>query len=222
MSKVHPAVALVANIFLSRLGVSSPTREASKYPEIAEVHSITKLQHKDGAVVLILGRRESGKTVLAQRIAEVIGRPTYCVSPEQAPPHWIKELQLEQLAEQPPPYSTVILDDLPVYASQHSYTDPYVRILEQLIPVVRHRRKLILVFCSQSSSLSDRYVMDADAIFLKSPNILFSDMERPSVVKLYKRALPAFSKMSEMQLKRHAYLVSQDEEMLVRVERSVK
>ena len=215
MTKVNPIIALIANLFLP----SSEQAVRNGLPEIAEVPVIQALRQKDGAVVLILGRRESGKTVLAQRMAQVIGRPTYAISPEEDTPPWIRQIKLEQLAELPPPHSTLILDDLPVYASQHDYHDPYVRVMEQLIPVVRHRRKLILIFSAQSSSLSDRYTMDSDVICLKPANLLFLDLERPSVGKLYRKIMPMFDEMSEVEMKRHAYLFSQGWSGMIGIEK---
>ena len=184
---------------------------------MGEVPAVLKLKQKDGAVVLILGRRESGKSVLAYRLAQIVGRTTYAVSPEQKPPEWVHELKLEEISELPPPESTLIMDDLPVYMSSHSYQDAGVRVVEQIIPVVRHRRKLLLIFSSQAASLSDRYVMDADLIFLKKPNLLYADLERPAVAKFYKSIMPIFNQMNDAQAKRHAYLLSSDWKGLVSI-----
>ena len=218
MRRVNPLVALGTHLLFERLGISlEPEREKSSVPELAEVPVIRNLQHKAGAVILILGRRESGKTVLSHRLAEVIGRPTYAVSPEQTPPKWIKELRLEELAEKPPAYSTLIVDDLPVMMSSRDYNNPLVQVLERIIPVVRHHRKIILIFSSQSSSMSDRYVMDSDIILLKPANLLFSDLERPAVAKLYKGVMPIFEKMSEGQQQKHAFIFSQGYRGLVSI-----
>lgn len=201
------------------IGDDSGEEEANRLPELAEIAPVIRLKHKAGAVVLIIGRRESGKTIAAQRLAEIIGKPTYAVSPEQSPPSWITELKLEELATRPPPNTTLILDDIPVYASQRDYNNPFVRVLETIIPVCRHKRRLTLIFSSQSSSLSDRYIMDADLVFLKNANLLYMDLERPSVAKLYKWAMPIFNQMSEYQQKRHIAVVSQNWRGLVRVEK---
>jgi len=214
--RVHPLAAFAANVLLNSFGIKRQSTEDG-IPELGDIPEILALRKKDGAVVLILGRRESGKTILAQRLAEILERPTYAISPEQSTPHWIREIKLEQVSELPPPNSALILDDIPVYASQRDYTDTFIRALEQLIPVVRHRRKIILIFSSQSSGLSDKYIMDSDIILLKSANMLFSDLERPSVVKLYKQVMPIFDEMSLRQQQKHCFLFSQSWKGLVRV-----
>jgi len=187
-------------------------------PELAEVAPIIRLKHKEGAVVDVIGRRESGKTIASRRIAEIIGRPTYAVSPEEKQPSWITELKLEELSDRPPAMSTLILDDLPVYMGSRDYQDSLVQVIERLIPVVRHRRKLILIFSSQSSAQSDKYILDADIVLLKPANLLFSDLERPGVAKLYKQVMPAYNEMNEYQQKRHIFIFSQSWKGLVRVD----
>ena len=214
-----PRQNFLLNLGLKLLLNSLEQKEKPKnsVPELASIPIIQGLKQKEGVVILILGRRESGKTVLSQRLAEIIGKPAYAVSPEQKLPGWITELKLEQLNEEPPPYSTLLLDDLPVYASQRDYNSRYVQTLERLIPVCRHKRKLVLCFASQSAALSDRYVMDSDIVIFKQLSILFQDLERPSVAKLYKQIEPVFARMSETELRKHCYIFSHTWRGLARV-----
>lgn len=179
--------------------------------------ALINLKKKDGAVVLILGRRDSGKTVLAHRIAEFLERPVYAVSPEEKPPDWITEIKLEDV-ERVPVNSTLIMDDLPVYMSSRDYSEALVRNIEKIIPVVRHpNKRLMLIFVSQTSGYADRWVMDADAVFLKQGSILYADIERPAVKKLMDKAAPYFSGQNEYWLKRHAYLVTDSWEGIIGV-----
>jgi energy-coupling factor transporter ATP-binding protein EcfA2 len=218
MGKTNPAIAFIANLFLEKyVQEQQSPPQASDIPELAQVPAIQKLKNKHGAVVLIIGRRESGKTILAQRLAEIIGRPVYAVSPEQTPPSWITELRLEQLSESPPPFSTLILDDIPAYMSSRDYNDSFVNVVEKLIPMVRHKRKLILIFNTQTSGQADRWIMDADLLLIKSPNLLFMETERPAVARIYKSVMPIFQQMTDQQQKRHAFLLAQDYRELVRI-----
>ena len=168
--------------------------------------ALINLRNKDGAVVLILGKRESGKTILSHRLAEFLGRPTYAITPNQHPPQGIKEIKLEEI-ETVPPNSTLILDDLPVYMSSRDYTEKFARSVEKLIPIVRHK-KIMLIFISQTSGFADRWVMDADAIFIKQMSLLYAELERPAVKKLMDKAAPYFEGKSDMWTKRHCYLVT--------------
>ena len=218
----NPLICLGINIILERLGISGGQGQASanQEREIGDLSSIAALRHKAGSVTIILGRRESGKTVLAYRLAELLSRPIYAVSPEQAVPKGVIELDFSELEDSPPSRSTLILDDTPVYASQRDYNSPAVRIMEKLIPVVRHKRKLHLIFVSQSSALSDRYILTADIVFLKQPSLLFVETERPQVARFYRTVAPIFERMNEAQRKRHVYLISDDWRGLVRINMS--
>ena len=219
--RIHPLVAILGNAILDKFGAqpqSSFRGNGSGVPELVDIPTIQRLKRKQGAVVLILGKRESGKTVLAQRLAQILERPTYAVSPEQRTPDWIQELKLEEIAQRPPPYSTLILDDIPAYFSSRDYTNPLVRIVEQLIPVVRHRRRIILIFSSQSSGQSDKWCMDADLVLMKPLNFLYPETERGAVKKLADKVMPIFAEMSEYQQKRHCYIFSDGYVGLARIQ----
>ena len=205
------------NILLSKINTQEAKPEASTIPELGDVSPVLSLRQKEGAVVVVLGRRGSGKTILCQRLAEIIGRPVYAVSPEETPPKWITELQPTQLEELPPTWSTLYLDDIPSYMSSRDYSDIFVRQVETMIPMVRHRRKLILIFAAQLASQADKYVLDADLVILKAPSILYADVERAGVKKLQDRAMQHWKGRTDRWLQRHCYIVSHLGEGLVRV-----
>jgi len=52
-------------------------------PNSLRTDALEEVKRKDGSVSLDIGTRETGKTVLAHRLAEYYGRPTYSVSPEE-------------------------------------------------------------------------------------------------------------------------------------------
>ena len=212
--KVNPLFALLVNLLIPRQEEGAERREG---PELGDLRTIATLRRKLGSVTIIIGRRESGKSVVGYRLAELLDRPIYAVSPEAPVPHGVTELSLEELDDMPPPGSTLFLDDIPVYASQRDYGVAAVRVLEKLIPVVRHKRKLHIISATQSSGLTDRFVMDADIVLLKPANLLFSDLERTSVARLYRTVQPLFDQMSPPECQRHIYLLSQNERRMVRV-----
>ena len=179
--------------------------------------ALTELKNKEGAVVLILGMRGSGKTVLSHRLAQFLDRPTYAITPGQRSLEWIKEITLEEI-ESIPPNSTLLLDDLPLYMSSRDYSDSSVRNVERLIPIVRHK-KIILVFISQTSGFADRWVMDADCILIKQMSLLYAEIERPAVKKLMDKARPYFEGKSEEWIKHHAYMITHSWEGLLEVKK---
>ena len=214
--RVNPLIAFAIN-----LAFPKPREQnvAVAEPELADSPVITMLKRKAGAVVVVLGRRESGKTVVAYRLAEGMGRKVYAVSPEQCPPPGVTELKMEQLEAEPPPFSTLVLDDLPVYASSHDYGDAFVKNLERMIPVVRHKRKLILIFCTQLASLADKYALDADVVIFKPPSLLYQDLERISVKKWQDSLAPIWEGKSDMWVKKHCFILSHSWKGLVSVDK---
>ena len=185
--------------------------------------ALLSLKKKEGAVIVILGARGSGKTELAYRLAEFIGKPTYAVSPEQKPhPQFITRIKLEEVEELVPPNSTLIADDVPAYMSSRDYFDNLVRTLEKIIPMVRHERKLHLIFCSQSASQADKYILDADAAFIKPSSVFFEDLERPGVKKLYRLANPYFDGKSEDWVRHHSFFISREWQGIIEVKKVTK
>ena len=221
MGRIHPVVSILGNLALEYLGAGEAGARSEgrqQGPEIEESLSIRALRRKTGSVTVLIGSRESGKSVLGYRLAELLERPVYAVSPEQHPPRGVGELSLEEIAEMPPPRSTLFLDDLPAYMGVHDYSNRFVRVIEQLVPVVRHKRKLHLIFATQLSSLSDKYALDADLVLLKPPSILYRDLERAAVRRVQDRIAHHWEGKTENWIHRHCYVLSHREEGLFRVQ----
>jgi len=188
-------------------------------PEVGSLAPVIKMKYKSGAVTMIIGRRESGKTVLAYRLAEIFGKPTFAISKEAPVPSWSQKITMADIADDMPPRkSTLFIDDLPLEMSSHNYHSTDVRTVEDLIPVCRHKRKLHLIFAAQVSAMVDKFTLDADIVFLKPPNMMFQDIERPAVARWYKQVLPIFDSMTEEEQKRHAVMLSQSYRGLVRID----
>lgn len=182
--------------------------------------ALIELRRKDGAVIVILGTRGTGKTELAYRLAEFLEKPVYAVSPEQKPhPAFIKRIKLEEI-EEVPPSSTIIADDLPAYASNRDYNEALVRQLERIIPMCRHERKLHLIFVSQSAAQADKYILDCDMAFLKPLGLLYDDLERANIRRIYRNYVdPEFDGKSEDFIVRHAYMLSRSYRGIVEIKK---
>ena len=166
------------------------------------------LKQKKGAVTVLLGTRETGKTELAYRLAQFLGRDVYAVSPEQRPPKWIIRIKAEELLTIPPKV-TLICDDLPAWASNRDYNEALVKGLERLIPMVRHEKELQLIFCTQSAAQADKYILDCDMAFFKPLGLLYEDYERQNIKRIYRDHVDQhFDGKSDYWIVRHAYMWS--------------
>ncbi len=177
-----------------------------------------RLCQREGAVISIIGRPLAGKTVCAYRLAQILQRPTYAVSPQEKPPDGVQRIKLTDIQANPPPHSTLILDDILGYMGSRDYGDTFVQLVEEITQTARHERKLMLIFCMQVSSMADKYALTGDMVILKPPSILYADLERPSVKKLQDRASLYWQGKSEKWLQRHCYAISHEFEGLARVD----
>ena len=182
--------------------------------------ALLNLKSKDGAVIVILGTRDTGKTELAYRLAEFLGKPTFAISPEQKPhPKFIRLIKFDEI-DDVPASSTLFMDDLPMYASNRDYHEAFVRSLERIIPMCRHERKLHLIFASQTAAQADRYILDCDCAFLKPLGLLTADIERPQVKKIYDNEVnPYFENKSDDWIHKHAFMLSRNWKGIVGVKK---
>ena len=159
-------------------------------------------------------------TWLARRLAEVIGRPTYAVSPHEVPPRWIKRLDFKDILTSPPPGSTLILDDILTYMSAKMWRQQFIQEVEKMLPTARHERKLTLILCTQVTSLMDKYGLRADVICAKPPDLAYADTERPGVKRMYDRIAPVWEGRTEYWIHRHCYMITHDWEGVVRINKA--
>jgi len=191
--------------------------------------ALINLRQKLGAVIVVLGSRDTGKTELCYRLMEFLGKPAYAVSPQQKPPHWITSVKLEDVFDVVEPDSTLLLDDLPSYMSNRDYQDALVKTVEKAIPMVRHAPnppdyplgRIHMIFSSQSAAQADRYVLDCDVAFLKPLGLLMGDIERPHIGKLYRTFVdPEFDGRDDWFIKEHAYMISRTFRGLIEVKKT--
>lgn len=184
----------------------------------AKDYELLTLKKKLGAIVIILGTRGTGKSNLAYRLAQFIGKPIYAITPEEAPPSWVRRVTLENFQELVPPSSTLVLDDLPVYMGSHDYHDALVQAVEKIIPMVRHERQWHVIFSSQSSVIADKHILDCDLAFMKPLGLLIGAEERPSIARLYRNYVdPAFAGRSERFILSHAFMMSRTYQGLISI-----
>lgn len=188
-------------------------------PEIGEIPDLLRLKSMDGGVITLVGRPYTGKTVCAARVAEIMARPTYAVSPHETPPHWITPLDFPDIVDSSklPRGSTLILDDILSYMTSKDYRDPLVREVEKIFPTARHERGLMLIVCTQVTSLMDKYGLRADALVCKPPDLVYGAVERPAIKRMFDALSGVWQDRPEPWIHRHAYFVGHSWQGVVRV-----
>lgn len=200
------------NFIFGKGTINANISDSGDEPNPVRSHDLEEVKRKAGSIDLWIGNRETGKTVGAQRLAEFFDRDTYCYSPEQKLPSWIKPVELHKI-EKLPRHITLIMEDLPVVMGSKDWNNEFVIAMERIIPVVRHeRRQWHLIFNTQSSIQADKYILGCDLAFLKPWGILAADMERPNIRQVYKHlVMPYFESHPGTDFKRrHAFMVSEN------------
>ena len=176
---------------------------------------------EEGKVVLILGKRGSGKSALAAKIAEymmgVHRMATYWIGlPEKAReilPHWIK------IVDDPgkcPMSSFLLCDEAGVNYLSLLFNTSQNRFMRRLLMIARQRH-ISLAFATQSSRDVDwSIVRQADSIIFKEPGLNQPDSERPDIKRKALKAELAFKELPDTEKIEAAYVFDDSFEGIIK------
>jgi energy-coupling factor transporter ATP-binding protein EcfA2 len=178
-------------------GISSPgdSEELEGYQEWLDSLA-------EGKVILVLGRRGSGKTALGGRIAEFVsatyGMPIFWVGlPVEARsllPYWVK---LADSPEQCPAGSVILADEAGLRFASLSFATDQNKLLRSLLMISRHKH-CSLIFATQSSRDAENSIIRmADTFIFKQPGFHQPGSERADVKPMAKKAAQVFEGIPE-------------------------
>jgi len=168
------------------------------------------------AVVLVLGKRGSGKSALAYRILELFRYrliPYVVGAPEKAGkllPDWIGTVpSLEDL----PPECIALVDEAYLhYHSRRSMAKESTDMSRQLN--LSRQRNQTLIFVSQEARQLDRNIVSsANVVIFKELGMLQPEFDRPELRKLVEQANKAMAGLGK-EAKKWAYVYSPDADYL--------
>lgn len=176
-----------------------------------EFHYTEKRIFSDSLILLIFGKRGSGKSSLGFRLLENIHSKTkrkcYALGIEQKLiPNWISSVDS---VEKVPNGGVVLIDEGAIsFGSRDSMTIKNKELIK-LLAIARHK-SLSLVFVTQNTGLIDKNILAlTDALFVKEGSLLQMEMERPEVRKFYEKANKSLKEIKENR-KGHVYLIDSD------------
>lgn len=199
------------------MGILDLLRGKGKKPkpeEIARYRDVEVLETKKGSyekfrdkvlrssmIMLIIGRRGSGKTSLGFKLMEFFHykskgeRKCYIVGYSRTRlPGWIKKVES---VDDAPENSVVLVDEGAIgYFSRDSMRQAN-KVLSKIMTIARHNN-LTLIIITQNSAMIDVNVLRlADALIFKEPSLLQSRFERKALKDMFEKVAPLFDGMED-------------------------
>jgi hypothetical protein len=170
---------------------------------------------KYSLIMLITGKRGSGKTALGMKLLEAFNKETrrrcYAVGFDHAKlPRWMKK------AEDPehvPTNAVVLVDEGAVAFSSRDAMRAPNKLLGKLMAIARHKN-LSMILIAQNSAMIDLNVLRlADIVLLKEPSLMQAKFERKAIREMYEKIKPKFESVGNR--KGHFYVWSDEFEGLL-------
>jgi len=176
---------------------------------------------ESGRVILILGKRGSGKSALAAKMAEYMmaihKMPCYWTGlPEGARdmlPHWIK---ITDTPEKVPVGSFLVCDEAGLSYLSLLFNTSQNRFMRRLLMIARQRHISLVFACQNSRDIDWAIARHADTIIFKELGLNQPESERTDVKAKAKRAVMAFKEIAKQGRVEFGYVCDADFEGMIR------
>lgn len=187
-----------------------------KKTDIGEYDSFYSRLKKDSLIMLVVGRRGSGKTSLGMKLLEFFHKLTkrkcYVFGYDKVRlPWWIKRVDtLEKI----PNNAVALFDEGAILFSARESMKNINKELGKMMVIARHKN-LTLILITQNSAMIDLNVLRlADILLLKEPSLLQAKFERKGLKDIFDKIKPKFEKIE--QKKSHFYVWDDDFQGMVK------
>jgi len=164
-----------------------------------------------GKVLLILGRRGSGKSAFALKLGEYVfavhQTPVWLVGiPEEISVYLPRWVSIAQDIEQVDLGAFIIVDESGLQYMAMRYQSDANTVMRRLLMIARHRKQSLVFICQVASDVDKAVVRQADCIVFKQPTLMQSKNDRPEVRDTAGRALKVFEALPKDERLRTAYV----------------
>ncbi|MBI2632305.1 hypothetical protein HYW75_04845 [Candidatus Pacearchaeota archaeon] len=169
----------------------------------------------DSLIMLVFGKRGSGKSSLGFRLLENIHSKTkrscFVLGIEKRLlPKWIYTIEN---VDEAPNNSIILVDEGAISFNSRNSMKIRNKELTNLLAIARHK-SLTLIFITQNTGLIDKNVLKlADTLFIKEGSLLQLEMERPEIKKFYEKAKNYFNKLEKKE--KVSYVLDSDFEGVI-------
>jgi energy-coupling factor transporter ATP-binding protein EcfA2 len=184
-------------------------------PEQAESYTRWLDGFQEGKVVLVTGRRGSGKTALIAKMAEymsaVYQMPTYWLGlPDEARkllPTWVTMIDD---AYKCPVNSFIVCDEAGINFLSLLFQDQRNQFMRRLLMVCRQRHCSLAFAVQNTKDVDIAIVRQADSIIFKQPGLHQPETERADVKPIARKAAEIFAGMSKDEALASAFVADDD------------
>jgi hypothetical protein len=207
--------------FFRKAGVSRKPEKPFRDLEIAETRrgdyeKFRKKMLDSSIIMLITGKRGSGKTSLGMKLLELFrnsgSRECYIVNYRKTRlPKWMRKVDS---VEEAPNNSVVLIDEGAVgYFSRESMKEAN-RVLSKIMTLARHKNLTLIIITQNSAMIDLNVVRLADTLVFKEPSLLQARFERRALKDMFDKVTPFFKKCEEPN--RNFYVWDDDFEGMLR------
>ncbi len=163
---------------------------------------------KSSLIMLIIGKRGSGKTALGFKFLEILagGRRAYYLGKAKLP-WWIKQVESIDMVRN---NSIVLIDEAALAYSSRESMSKSNKFISKLMAVARHKG-LTLIIATQNSAMLDLNILRlSDTLLFKELSLLQSRFERKSLADLFKKVDKQFDKIKDKDKKKYFYIIDDE------------
>jgi len=164
-----------------------------------------------GKVILILGKRGSGKSAFALKLGEYLYAvhevPVWLVGiPEDVSVYLPRWVSIAQDIEQVDLGAFIIVDESGLQFMAMRYQSDANTVMRRLLMIARHRKQSLVFICQVASDVDKAVVRQSDCIVFKQPTLMQPKNDRPEVRDIAGRALKVFDALPKDEKLRTAYI----------------
>ena len=168
-----------------------------------------KRLHRDSLIVLIAGRRGSGKSAYAFRLLENISakakRPCFAIGPRQSVlPSWIQAIENVDQAKNG---SVILVDEGAIAFSSRNTMSAKNKGLAELLAVARHKDLTLLLITQNTGMIDNNVLRLCDTLVFKEGSLLQERFERSAIKDLYETANKALQEIPSQERMSHCYII---------------